>query len=240
MKRAHNDFVHTIKVWIVFLYVGISYSIYRNDFSNHQMFWFLNVCSVHPKLIFLFLLQILYLFYNESCHFVLYVHNASLPCGQRSKLHAGSRWAYNLHCFDPDFYGGSFCVGSPRYNWGVIHWNGGVCWGSIVTLNAEKAFWSSWSKSLMVGSPCHWCFAPLRAEVKGASAALWHPGGDPVIQRSSVLIQSFTATKRPAAHVLRLQTFPLILTPKEEPQYTDEWKKTNRLVSWFNLWFWGE
>lgn len=55
----------------------------------------------------------------------------------------------------------------------------------------------------MVGNPCHWCSAPLRAEVKGASVALWHPSRDSVIQRSSVLIHSFTATKRPAKRVAK-------------------------------------
>lgn len=92
----------------------------------------------------------------------------------------------------------------------------GGCCRSTATLNAEKAFWSSWSKSLMVGNPCHWCFAPLRAEVKGANVALWHPSRDPVIQRSSVLIHSFTATKTPTTHVLQLLTFPRHQQPSRD------------------------
>lgn len=68
----------------------------------------------------------LYLFYNKSCHFVLYVHNASLPCGHSATVHSGSCFAYNLHCLDPDFFGASFCVGLPRYNWGVIHGREGL------------------------------------------------------------------------------------------------------------------
>jgi len=43
--------------------------------------------------------------------------------------------------------------------------------------------------------PRRWCFAPLRAEVKGAGVAFWLPGRDPVIQRSAVLIHSFKCHK---------------------------------------------
>lgn len=108
----------------------------------------------------------------------------------------------------------------------------GRCCRSIVTLNAEKAFWSPWSKSSMVGNPCHWCFARPRAEVKGASVALWHHSRDPVIQRSSALIHSFTATKRPATHVLQLLTFPWHQQPSRNLNaHTSGRKQTGLLVN---------